>query len=181
MLEVSPIILHSVCFKISDRELNLYTHNLGIIENYINHYQHLPNIKIHTRFGVVSCSELAVLESTEDHYVNTDFDAIISSTTVIDKEGPYIESENEVRFKKEAFQVLKGIRILLLILMAYNQPACMVKYKYTEVKDFDYIVIPSEKLFFKYRKQLQALPFKSIIKYYNYEVLSNSLKPHSVE
>lgn len=156
-------------------QINLYTHNLGIIQNFITKNLHLKNIKMFTRFGMVIPNELALFEGTRDHYAEVDFHAIIGSMTYIDDEGAlYIESEEEHKYKKNIFEVLKGPRILLMTMFEYNIPADIKKYQYSHVNEFEYIVAPSEQMVNKHRQRLKKLPFSTSIKYYNYEVLKKN-------
>ncbi len=151
--------------------LNIYTHNLGIIQAYLQDCIHLKHIHVYTRFGAINQETYTILEGTEDLYAKTSFDVIIGSTAYIDKNGLFIESEEENHYKREAYSIMQGLRILVLTLFEFAADPNVVQHKYANVEDFDYIIVPSKKLIDKFRTQLDALPFETIISYYTYEVL----------
>lgn len=164
--------LAEVLFENYKHEVNIYTHNLGIIQNFSQKYMHLEHLNLFTRFGKFHKASFTILENIEDAYENVEFDFILGTTSYIDNKGLYIESKTECEYKKGVYNTLKGIKVQMLTMFEFDIPKNIKKYKYAGIEDFDYIIVMSEKyITAKRRKKLDVFPFESMIKSYAYEVL----------
>lgn len=163
--------LAQLLFEKYKYELNIYTHNLGIISNFLDNYFHLKNINIYSRFGMVHKETVTLLEQPKDLYGSTKFDIVIGTASFADKKSLYIESEEENKYKKQIYDSIKGPRMLLLTTFEFLIPAKARKYKYADIDSFDYMVVPSDIVTIEFGKMLKLLPFENFIKYYTYEIL----------
>lgn len=150
--------------------LDIYTHNVGIIEQFSSLGQRENRLGVFVPSGKLDPTTYAFLEPQDTFYENIPFDFIVQGTSFIHKGNLYIESKQELPRKTSIAKKAKGTKILALSMHEFIDDASLVAglTSYASLFEYDQVVVPrsggveigdgqSNEIFLSYAEYLHPL------------------------
>ena len=124
--------------------LEIYTHNVGIIEQFSSLMQKENSLGVFVPSGKLDPTTYALLGSQDAFYENTSFDFIVQGTSFLYNGDLYIESEKEFPRKASIAKKTKGTKILALSMHEVTDDGSLVEglSSYASLFDYDQVVVP---------------------------------------
>ncbi len=150
--------------------LDIYTHNLGIIEQFSSLLQREYHLGVFVPSGELDPTTYTLLEQQDTFYEDTQFDFIVQGTSFLYGGNLYIESVKELPRKASIAKRAKGTKILALSMHEFIDDASLVQglTSYASLYDYDQMVVPrsgladaqdehSNQVFLRYADSLHPL------------------------
>jgi len=124
--------------------LDIYTHNLGIIEQFSSLPEGENHLGVFVPSGELDSTTYALLEQQDTFYENTQFDFIVQGTSFLYEGNLYIESKKELPRKTSIAKRAKGTKILVLSMHEFTNDASLVcgLTAYASLYDYDQMIVP---------------------------------------
>ncbi|HKL57903.1 MAG TPA: hypothetical protein VJ854_05830 [Sphaerochaeta sp.] len=150
--------------------LDIYTHNVGIIEQFASLLQAERGLGIYVPSGKLDPTTYTLLERQDTFYEDVPFDFIVQGTSFVYRGDLYIESKDELPRKTSIAKKARGTRILALSMHEFTDDASLVEdlTPYATLFDYDQVVVPrsgtsdtegglSNEIFLSYAEHLHPL------------------------
>lgn len=131
--------------KYNSYHLEIYTHNLGVINLYCSPSKKLNNIRVYTNNGIIDKNTFALIDQKQYSIKNVDFDIVIQSPRYVKEDKVYVQNKIEKDICRKVLKTKTGTKIMLLTLFELLCPSNIEPYG--KVKDFDYIITPPKELY----------------------------------
>lgn len=159
-----------------DHGIQVYTHNLGVIERLMASDIDRTKIDVFIPGGRIDPVTHCIVSSDTGFFTDVDFDFIIQGTSVVNGGHLYVESRSEIALKKAILKKCRGDKILVLTKHECRKEA-LEGASYGEITDYDYVVVPKFQMSRSWKKEYEVefdeyRPlFQPMIINWNYEIL----------
>ncbi len=124
--------------------LDIYTHNLGIIEQFSSLLQREYHLGVFVPSGELDPTTYTLLEQQDSFYENIPFDFIVQGTSFLYEGNLFIESKIELPRKASIAKKAKGTKILALSMHEFIDDPSLVQglTSYASLSDYDQLIVP---------------------------------------
>lgn len=127
----------------SDIRYTIYTHNISVIQRFLEPHVEQRHIQIHTPRGVVDPITNSILGENTELYSSSSYDMVIQGTSFLYDGKVWVEQEEESHIKEEILKKTTGMKVLILTgHEVRTEIPPDPKYSFGHLKDFDTLIIP---------------------------------------
>lgn len=143
MAILAEVLLSRV--ETSARQLDITTHNMGVIETLTHPNRCGERIRLFVAPGQFDPVTYALLSDAYDVPEEREFDLIIQGASAVHSGGVYIESAEELPRKRAVIERLHGPKLLVLTLHEFFPDLPDGMRRFGDLAAFDFLVVPRVK------------------------------------
>jgi len=138
---LADIIAGHSCY--SPLNYEIYTHNIAVIQRFLEPHVDLSRITLHTPRGRIDPITYSILGENTALYENVDFDMVIQGVSFLYDGEIWVEHPGESGIKADILRETRGLKVLILTgHEVRSEPPLESHPPFGQLADFDRLVIP---------------------------------------